>query len=507
MPPKRNSKKAIIATPAESDSSDDDFERKPTPSVSKKRTQTKQNAANTGDQTKKRKVQGGKKAAAELDSLNKIKASSDELLLKDTSKEEILKKYSIINYLSHQENGTSKLSSQYSFSKVLKSSVIENVTKLAVTQVASPFDRRITALTWHPKLPHTLAVGSKAGDLVLWNCSHPKPDFFIKGSGPGGSINAIKFDVEEENHVYTCSIDGTFCRRDLSRPVNKASVLLDTGERFCDDWYTSLDVCSTGGVLLAGDNKGNVNLLTKNGELVWKKRLHAGKVHHIEFHSREPSLFVSSGLDNCVRLFDVRKIDDRDSCIVSLSHKKGVNSACFSPAYGTRLLTTDQHSELKIFTGPLWNLETSIRQPHRQFQHLTPFKADWHPLEDIVVIGRYPDPKFPGYTPSEPRSVDFFDATDGSLLCQIQPAGHELLMALNKFNPTGRILASAMSSNIVLWKPKYLEAATSSKTTLSARDMFKEASEERKRKAPKNDDDLKKKKSSKSTTSTKSSKK
>jgi len=128
-------------------------------------------------------------------------------------------------------------------------------------------------------------------------------------------------------------------------------------------------------------------------------------------------------------------------------------------------------------------------------------------LEDIVVIGRYPDPKFPGYTPSEPRSVDFFDASDGSLLCQIQPAGNDLLMALNKFNPTGRILASAMSSNIVLWKPKYLEAATSSKTALSARDLFKEAGEERKRKAPKKDDDLKKKKSSKSTTSTKSSKK
>ena len=67
------------------------------------------------------------------------------------------------------------------FHQVLKSSVIENVTKLAAAQVASPFDRRITALTWHPKLPHTLAVGSKAGDLVLWNCSHQKHDFFIKG--------------------------------------------------------------------------------------------------------------------------------------------------------------------------------------------------------------------------------------------------------------------------------------------------------------------------------------
>ena len=81
----------------------------------------------------------------------------------------------------------------------------------------------------------------------------------------------------------------------------------------------------------------------------------------------------------------------------SLEHKKAVNSAYFSHVDGTRLLTTDQHSELRIYKGPFWDLERVLPHPHRQFQHLTPIKATWHPLVDLVVAGRYPDPNFPGF--------------------------------------------------------------------------------------------------------------
>lgn len=48
------------------------------------------------------------------------------------------------------------------------------------------------------------------------------------------------------------------------------------------------------------------------------------------------------------------------------------------------------------FRGPLWDIERVIHHPHRQFQHLTPIRAYWHPLEDIVFAGRYPSPDFPG---------------------------------------------------------------------------------------------------------------
>lgn len=45
----------------------------------------------------------------------------------------------------------------------------------------SPFDRRITCLEWHPTHPTTLAVGSKGGDLYLWDFEVPTKKAFIQG--------------------------------------------------------------------------------------------------------------------------------------------------------------------------------------------------------------------------------------------------------------------------------------------------------------------------------------
>ena len=39
--------------------------------------------------------------------------------------------------------------------------VIENVARLKVSQLVSPFDRRVTAIAWHPSRPHLAAAGSK----------------------------------------------------------------------------------------------------------------------------------------------------------------------------------------------------------------------------------------------------------------------------------------------------------------------------------------------------------
>ena len=91
------------------------------------------------------------------------------------------------------------------------------------------------------------------------------------------------------------------------------------------------------------------------------------------------------------------------------------------------------------------------------YQALNFQQAHWHPLEDIVVIGRYPDPKMVGYESSEPRSVDFFDASDGNLLFQLESVGHKGIMSLNRFDQVGNVLATAMGQNILLWKPKYSE--------------------------------------------------
>lgn len=74
---------------------------------------------------------------------------------------------------------------------------------------------------------------------------------------------------------------------------------------------------------------------------------------------------------------------------------------------------------------------------------LSSFQATWHPLEDIIVVGRYPDKKFPGYVEKEEKSIDFFDPATGKKLCKLFQEGQGIA-SLNHFNRIGDTLASGM---------------------------------------------------------------
>ena len=92
---------------------------------------------------------------------------------------------------------------------------------------------------------------------------------------------------------------------------------------------------------------------------MWRDKLHKSKVTNIQYSPREPWLFVTTSTDNSVKIWDVRKLTDADDANIlrkenflqSLEHDRAVNSAYFSHVDGTRLLTTDQHSQLRVYKG------------------------------------------------------------------------------------------------------------------------------------------------------------
>lgn len=328
--------------------------------------------------------------------------------------------------------------------------IIEEISHFGVFKSVTPFDTRVTSLAWHPSSPTLCAVGSKWGDIMLWNYQADNLQNLEPGRGPGGSILAMKFDIENDCRLYTCSIDGKMAVQDFVG--QKSRVFLSTDD--WEHWYTSFDVSFTGGTVITGDNKGFVTLMTKDGEVVWRSRLHPKKVTNLQFSPREPYLLISTSVDNSVKVWDIRNIKDRKSALASLEHDKPVNSAYFNPVNGTRLLTTDQHSQLRVYRSPHWDLERIIPHPHRQFQHITPIKATWHPLADIVLAGRYPHDEFPGYEAGEQRSVDFFDPDDGKILLQLTQPGMSKIISLNLFSPSGDVMLSGMASTVLIWKPK-----------------------------------------------------
>uniref|UniRef100_K1QP20 DNA damage-binding protein 2 n=1 Tax=Magallana gigas TaxID=29159 RepID=K1QP20_MAGGI len=75
---------------------------------------------------------------------------------------------------------------------------------------------------------------------------------------------------------------------------------------------------------------------------------------------------------------------------------------------------------------------------------LNPASATWHPLLDLAVIGRYPDPNFAGYHENELRTIDIIDVDSEKVVARLHDPSAPGLVCVNKFNPAGDTLLSGM---------------------------------------------------------------
>ncbi|RXM28872.1 DNA damage-binding protein 2, partial [Acipenser ruthenus] len=320
------------------------------------------------------------------------------------------KQRSIIHYINMNALGQS-IHSQ--LRQCLQQPFVRSLASYKLFRTASPFNRRVTSLEWHPTHPSTVAVGSKGGDLILWNYDVLNKTCFIQGKGAGDFIGGMKFSPTNPSQVYTASGDGTLSLQEFGGRT--AQIISSTSDCWHDHhnvclWYCSLDVSASRQVVVAGDNVGNTVLLSADGKEIWNLRLHKKKVTHVEFNPRCDWLLATASVDQTVKIWDMRHIKDKNSFLHELPHNKPINSAYFNPTDGSKLLTTDQYDEIRVYSSADWSKpQHTIRHPHRHFQHLTSIK-------------------------------------------------------LNKFNPMGDTLASGMGFNILIWSRE--EMVTSKQETL-----------------------------------------
>ncbi|XP_044050500.1 DNA damage-binding protein 2 isoform X3 [Siniperca chuatsi] len=316
----------------------------------------------------------------------------------------------------------------------------------------SPFDRRITCLEWHPTHPTTLAVGSKGGDIYLWDFEVPMKKTFIQGSGAGDFIGGMKFCPMDLSKVYVASGEGSLTMQSFE---GRAPAVLSRTQDCGHDhhnvcyWYCCVDVSVSRQMLVTGDNVGQLLLLGLDGQKIFSDKLHKAKVTHAEFNPRCDWLLATASVDHTVKLWDLRNIKDKKSFLHDMPHERAVNSAFFNPLDCSKLLTTDQYDQIRVYSSSDWSKPQHIIQhPHRQFQHLTPIKATWHPVYDLIVVGRYPDDRV---CPGDQRSIDIFDSNTAELVCQLQDPTASGIKSINKFNPVGDVIGSGMGVTVLVW--------------------------------------------------------
>lgn len=106
---------------------------------------------------------------------------------------------SILHYIYKSTLGQS-LHSQ--MRQCLQEPFIRSLSSYHFHSATSPFDRRITCLEWHPTHPTTLAVGSKGGDLYLWDFKVPAKKTFIQGVRSCVMLCVICFSSCWNGHWY-----------------------------------------------------------------------------------------------------------------------------------------------------------------------------------------------------------------------------------------------------------------------------------------------------------------
>ncbi|XP_028440985.1 DNA damage-binding protein 2 isoform X2 [Perca flavescens] len=309
----------------------------------------------------------------------------------------------------------------------------------------SPFDRRITCLEWHPTHPTTLAVGSKGGDIYLQDFKVPTKKTFLQGMGVGDTVTDMKFNKLNPSQLFTSSMGGTTALRDF----NGTTLTVFANTDLLNYWYCCVDVSVSRQMLVTGDNVGQLVLLGLDGQKIFSDKLHKAKVTHAEFNPRCDWLLATASVDHTVKLWDLRNIKDKKSFLHEMPHERAVNSAYFNPLDCSKLLTTDQYDQIRIYSSFDWSKPQHIIQhPHRQFQHLTPIKATWHPFYDLIVVGRYPDDRV---CPGDQRTIDIFDSNTAELVCQLQDPTTSGIKSINKFNPMGDVIGSGMGVTVLVW--------------------------------------------------------
>ncbi|XP_061630546.1 DNA damage-binding protein 2 [Phyllopteryx taeniolatus] len=308
-----------------------------------------------------------------------------------------------------------------------------------------PFDRRVTCLEWHPTHPTTLAVGSKGGDIELWDFKLQDQKTFIKGMGAGDSVTDMRFNPLNPTQLFTSSMGGTTALRDFNGTPLTVFAYTDT----LNFWYCCVDVSISRQMLVTGDNVGKLLLLGLDGQKIFSDKLHKAKVTHAEFNTRCDWLLATASVDHTVKLWDLRNIKDKKSFLYDMPHEKAVNSAYFHPLDSSKLLTTDQYDQIRVYSSSDWSKpQHIIRHPHRQFQHITSIKATWHPVYDLIVAGRYPDDRV---CLGDQRTIDIFDSNTAELVGQLYDPNVAGIKSINKFNPMGDIIGSGMGVTVVVW--------------------------------------------------------
>ncbi|KAL5547655.1 hypothetical protein UlMin_002886 [Ulmus minor] len=140
--------------------------------------------------------------------------------------------------------------------------------------------------------------------------------------------------------------------------------------------------------LYFGEGRGGLSIWDeRTGKCSSEWVMHDDRINSIDFNSENPNLMTTSSSEGIACIWDLRIVNvDKPKTLTTISHKKAIHSAYFSPS-GRSLATTSLDDSVGIHSGP--NFEDTSMVPHynRTGTCISSFRAIWGWDDSQIFIG------------------------------------------------------------------------------------------------------------------------
>ncbi|XP_019622903.1 PREDICTED: WD repeat-containing protein 76-like isoform X2 [Branchiostoma belcheri] len=345
-----------------------------------------------------------------------------------------------------ESDGKKRLTvTQESFLKSLQSMTISE------ERVAKVTPERIFSVAVHPSTTKMLVcAGDKWGRLGLWDVESQDGDDGVYLYNPHSRpINCLQFSPVHHGKLYMCSYDGTMRCAEFEKDVFSEVYSTEEGADVLVKYFDFLS--EDGTTCLLGLSDGDVAIVdtrTKGCEAEHLYPAHDRTIKTVSVHPTQRHYFVSCCNDSNVYIYDLRNMKKKGSqqFVASLyQHSRSVSSAYFSPASGSRILTTCFDDRIRVFETSAIGQQTvkplrEVRHNNQTGRWLTPFRAMWVPgRDDLFVSGSM----------KQPRQIELYSDQTSLLHTFTSPDYLTSICSINAFHPTQCVLAGANSSGKV----------------------------------------------------------
>ncbi|GFS41631.1 similar to DROUGHT SENSITIVE 1 [Actinidia rufa] len=257
--------------------------------------------------------------------------------------------------------------------------------RLEPRNVARIVPERIMEVRFFPTVDmNMIVVGNKWGNVGFWDVDAKEEDgdgiyLYRPHSGPVSGIAVQPFSMSK---VYTSSYDGFIRLMDVEKEV--FDPIYSTDYAIFSISQRPADVKS----LYFSEGEGFLNIWDERaGKSSISWMLHEDRINTIDFCSENTDIMATSSTDGTACIWDLRSIDaDKPKSLKTVSHKRAVHSAYFSPS-GSSLATTSVDDTVGLLTGANFEDTSMIHHNNQTGRWISSFRAIWGWDDSYLFIG------------------------------------------------------------------------------------------------------------------------